>query len=80
LNPDVSLKIIGYGDIAEEQMRPERIGTSRSQIVKGLLVAKGVSASRLISSGSKERPPEIPKGSPEWLSRCVRFEPFIPDK
>jgi outer membrane protein OmpA-like peptidoglycan-associated protein len=80
LNPDVSLKIIGYGDIAEEQMRPEGIGTSRSQIVKGMLVDKGVSASRLVASGSKERPPEIPKGSPEWFSRCVRFEPFIPTK
>jgi outer membrane protein OmpA-like peptidoglycan-associated protein len=80
LNPDVSLKIIGYGDIAEEQMRPEGIGTSRSQIVKGILVTNGVSASRLVASGSKERPPEIPKGSPEWFSRCVRFEPFIPTK
>jgi outer membrane protein OmpA-like peptidoglycan-associated protein len=80
LNPDVSLKIIGYGDIAEKQMRPEGIGTSRSQIVKGILVTNGVSASRLVASGSKERPPEIPKGSPEWFSRCVRFEPFIPTK
>jgi outer membrane protein OmpA-like peptidoglycan-associated protein len=80
LNPDVSLKIIGYGDTAEEQIRPEWIGLSRSQIVKGLLVARGVSASRLVASGSKERPPEIPKGSPDWFSRCVRFEPFIPDK
>jgi outer membrane protein OmpA-like peptidoglycan-associated protein len=80
LNPDVHLKIIGHGDIVGERTRSQNLGLSRSQVVKGLLVTRGVSDSRLVSSGSKELPPEIPKGSPAWFSRCVRFEPFIPEK
>jgi outer membrane protein OmpA-like peptidoglycan-associated protein len=79
-NPDVNLRIVGHGDIVGERTRLEVLAASRAQVVKGILAARGINAARLISSGSKELPPEIPQGSPEWFNRCVRFEPFIPDK
>jgi outer membrane protein OmpA-like peptidoglycan-associated protein len=78
LNPDVSLRIIGHGDIAEIKSHSGGLGASRAKIIRELLVSKGISASRLSSSGSSLAP-QVPKGSPTWFSRCVRFEPFLPN-
>ena len=76
LNPEVTLKIIGHGAPAEAAA----LRQLRAQRVKQSLVARGVNAPRLIVGETQERPSEIPKGSPAWLSRCVRFELFVPDK
>ncbi len=80
LNSDVSLRIVGHGDSAGEHTRTKNVALSRAKAVEKFLVARGISASRLVSIGSNDQPPEIPKGSPSWLSRCARFEPFISDK
>lgn len=75
---ELNLKIIGYSDVSGTLSRKKELAIGRAQSVKQLLVSAGVDPARLETSSSLTLPPNINRSQPLWLSRCVRFEPFIP--
>lgn len=77
-NPGVHLRIIGHTDYIGYQPKNQELGIQRARVVQQALIAEQIEPSRLHVSGSAELPPGITPDRPLWLSRCVRFEVFIP--
>ncbi|MBF2019415.1 MAG: BON domain-containing protein [Hydrococcus sp. C42_A2020_068] len=77
-NPGVHLRIIGHTDDTGDRPKNQDLGIQRARLVQQALIAEQIEPSRLHVSGSAELPPGVTPDRPLWLSRCVRFEVFIP--
>jgi outer membrane protein OmpA-like peptidoglycan-associated protein len=77
-NPDVNLKIIGHTDSVGTLESNKKLGLRRASSVQQALVSKGINPQRLQIEPSTAPPGDVPLNQPSWLSRCVRFEPFLP--
>jgi outer membrane protein OmpA-like peptidoglycan-associated protein len=77
-NPRVHLRIIGHTDYRGGQSSNQELGIRRARMVQQALIAEQINPARLHISGSTELPPGVTADRPLWLSRCVRFEVFIP--
>jgi outer membrane protein OmpA-like peptidoglycan-associated protein len=78
-NPDLQLRIIGYSDEQGELTRNQTLAIARALAVKKALVTETqINHQRLHTSSGIGRPPGVTLGHPLQLSRCVRFEVFIP--
>lgn len=76
-NPDVHLKIIGHTDSVGSQEKNQQLGLQRASSVQQAIVSQGIEPQRLHISGSTKLPTQVTPNQPSWLSRCVRFEPFL---
>jgi outer membrane protein OmpA-like peptidoglycan-associated protein len=77
-NPRVHLKIIGHTDYKGNKPQNHELGLQRARIVQQALIAENVNPARLNIIGSNKLPPGVTSEQPLQLSRCVRFEVFIP--
>lgn len=78
--PLLNLRIIGHSDRSGSRSINQKLGLDRAQTIYQQAIAKKVNPQRLQVESSLELPPDTPQSQPLWLSRCVRFEPFIPGK
>ena len=78
--PLLNLRIIGHSDRSGSKSINQKLGSQRAQIIYRQAIAQKVNPQRLQLVSSLELPPDIAPGDPLWLSRCVRFETFIPEK
>ncbi|MDJ0902011.1 MAG: OmpA family protein [Xenococcus sp. MO_188.B8] len=76
--PLLNLRIIGHSDRSGSKSINQKLGSQRAQIIYRQAIAQKVNPQRLQLVSSLELPPDIAPGDPLWLSRCVRFETFIP--
>ncbi|MGB7441340.1 MAG: BON domain-containing protein [Coleofasciculaceae cyanobacterium] len=74
----VNLKITGHTDARGQLRENQRLARKRAITVRDALVKEGIAPERLEISGTTQLPPDVTANQPLWLSRCVRFEPFIP--
>ena len=77
-NPDVNLKIIGHTDSVGTKKSNQKLGLRRASSVKEALVSKGINPQRLQIEPSNASPEDVTIDQPSWLSRFVKFEPFLP--
>jgi outer membrane protein OmpA-like peptidoglycan-associated protein len=77
-NPQVHLKIIGHTDRQGTKTQNQELGINRARIVQQALLAEQINPARLHVVANTELPPGITKEQSDRLSRCVRFEVFIP--
>jgi outer membrane protein OmpA-like peptidoglycan-associated protein len=75
--PQLNLQLVGYSDRSGSQQQNLELGRERARAVREALISLGVSPARLQITASAELPPDVTPSQPLWLSRCVRFEPFI---
>ena len=78
--PLLNLRIIGHSDRSGSRSINQKLGLERAQNIYQQAIAKKVNPQRLQVVSSLELPPDTPQDQPLWLSRCVRFETFIPVK
>ncbi len=78
-SPTLNLKIIGHSDRIGSKSHNQKLILERANNVYQELIAIGVDPNRLKILTSEQFPPDVTPGQPLWLSRCVRFEPFIPE-
>jgi outer membrane protein OmpA-like peptidoglycan-associated protein len=78
VNPRAHLTIIGHTDYRGQTNQNQELGIKRALVVKQALMALQVHPDRLHISSSPQLPPDMTAEQPLWLSRCVRFEVFIP--
>ena len=78
--PLLHLRIIGHSDRSGSRTINQKLGLERAQTIYQQAIAQKVNPQRLQIVSSLELPPDISPGQPLWLSRCVRFETFIPGK
>ena len=78
--PLLHLRIIGHSDRSGSRTINQKLGLERAQTIYQQAIAQKVNPQRLQIVSSLELPPDIAPGQPLWLSRCVRFETFIPGK
>ncbi len=78
--PSLNLRIIGHSDRSGSRSINQKLGLERAQTIYQQAIAQKANPQRLQVVSSLELPPDTPQGQPLWLSRCVRFEPFIPGK
>ena len=76
-NPDVHLRIIGHTDVVGSKEQNQQLGLQRARSVQQAIVNQGIESQRLHISGSTKLPTDVTSNQPSWLSRCVRFEPFL---
>lgn len=78
LYPDIHLRIVGYTDSMGSATDDSRLALQRANAVKQVLEARGISPTRLQTSGSTEVPPGVRSDQPQWLQRLVLFDPYLP--
>ena len=78
--PLIHLRIIAHSDLSGSRSINQKLSLARAEIIYQKAIAKQVSPQRLQVITSLESPPDVLQGQPLWLSRCVRFEAFIPGK
>ncbi len=78
--PLLHLRIIGHSDRSGSRSINQKLALERAQTIYQQAIAQKVNPQRLQIASSLELPPDIPQDQPLWLSRCVRFETFIPGK
>ncbi|MGK7892249.1 MAG: OmpA family protein [Xenococcus sp. (in: cyanobacteria)] len=78
--PLINLRIIGHSDRSGSRSINQKLGLERAQAIYQQAITQKVNPQRLQIASSLELPPDTPPGQPLWLSRCVRFETFIPRK
>ncbi|MDJ0599709.1 MAG: OmpA family protein [Crocosphaera sp.] len=76
--PRIQLIIIGHSDATGSVSQNEALAKARAKAVEQILRQNKVDAGRLKVAVSLESPPGVTTDQPLWLSRCVRFEIFIP--
>jgi outer membrane protein OmpA-like peptidoglycan-associated protein len=76
--PDLHLRIIGHSDETGQAERNQVLGLERAQFVQRIFVNQAINPKRLFISSSSSPPPNLTVNQPLHLSRCVRFEPFVP--
>lgn len=74
------LKIIGHADSQGQQPKNQQLGIQRARVVQQALIDEQINPARLQASGTTALPPDVTPEQPLWLSRCVRFEIFIPNR
>lgn len=77
-HPRIHLIIIGHSDATGSVGQNEALAKARAKTVEQILLKNKVDARRLKVSVSLQSPPGVTTDQPLWLSRCVRFEIFIP--
>ncbi|MDJ0576029.1 MAG: OmpA family protein [Xenococcaceae cyanobacterium MO_234.B1] len=75
--PSLNLKVIGHSDNQGLASANQKLALERANNVYQQAIARGVNPKRLEVVASVQRPPDVAPDQPLWLSRCVRFEPFI---
>jgi len=78
-NPQVHLKIIGHSDRQGQEVKNQQLGIQRARLIQQALIDEQINPARLQAMGSTKLPPNVTPEQPMWLSRCVRFEIFIPN-
>jgi len=73
-NPDVRVEIAGYTDNVGSPRANERLSLLRAESVKTWLIRKGISATRLITTGFGNRNPIAPNTTAEGRSKNRRIE------
>ena len=76
--PTLNLKIIGHSDSRGSNSFNQKLILERANTVYQTAIAQGIDANRLKIINEDLLPPDITPDQPLWLSRHVRFEPFIP--
>jgi outer membrane protein OmpA-like peptidoglycan-associated protein len=76
--PNLHLRIIGHSDETGQAERNQILGLERARFVQRIFVNQNINPKRLILSSSSSPPPNLTVNQPLHLSRCVRFEPFVP--
>ncbi|MEM6445991.1 MAG: OmpA family protein [Cyanobacteria bacterium P01_D01_bin.123] len=76
--PDTRLRIIGHSDTSGVPQTNQLLALRRAQTVKYALELIGIEPTRLEVVGIGEPPRGVDTSQPNWLSRCVRFEPLRP--
>lgn len=76
--PEAHLKIIGHVDLWGNLEQNRLLSQQRADGVKKMLIEAGIEAKRLETQGIPTPPPNQPSDASPALSRCVRFEVFIP--
>ncbi len=76
--PTLNLKIIGHSDSRGSNSFNQKLILERANTVYQTAIAQGIDANRLKIINEDLLPPDITPNQPLWLSRHVRFEPFIP--
>jgi outer membrane protein OmpA-like peptidoglycan-associated protein len=79
-NPQLHLKVIGHADISGEAGQNRQLKEKRSANIKIALTKLGIAAERIQALASSAPPPALSNRDSLALSRCVRFEVFIPNK
>ena len=77
-HPTLNLKIIGHSDSRGSNSFNQKLILERANTVYQTAIAQGIDANRLKIINEDLLPPDITPNQPLWLSRHVRFEPFIP--
>ncbi|MDJ0682248.1 MAG: OmpA family protein [Xenococcaceae cyanobacterium MO_167.B52] len=77
-HPTLNLKIIGHSDSRGSNSFNQKLILERANAVYQTAIAQGIDANRLKIVNEELLPPDITPDQPLWLSRHVRFEPFIP--
>jgi outer membrane protein OmpA-like peptidoglycan-associated protein/cell division protein FtsB len=77
-NPRVHLRIIGHTDYKGNIPQNQDLGIQRARIVRQALLVENINPARLNVVASAQLPPGVTPEQPLQLSRCVRFEVFIP--
>ncbi len=77
-NPDVKVRIIGHTDAVGLRERNQFLAKERANSVQQALIEQGIEAQRIKIMASSNLPPGVTPEQDLWLSRCVRFEPFLP--
>lgn len=77
-NPKVYLRIIGHTDYKGPQAKNQMLGMQRARLIEQALLAEQINPARLQVISSPKLPPGVTPDHPLWLSRCVRFEVFVP--
>ncbi|MDJ0533959.1 MAG: OmpA family protein [Xenococcaceae cyanobacterium MO_207.B15] len=76
--PSLNLKVIGHSDRQGSTSVNQKLALERANSVYKQAISQGVNPDRLEVIGSLQLPPDITYEQPLHLSRCVRFESFIP--
>ena len=79
-HPTLHLRIVGYTDRIGDRKSKEKLGMNRARTVKQALISQGISDERLEVTSRLSLPPGLTTNSPEWLSRSVFFETFLPSE
>ncbi len=79
-HPTLNLKIIGHSDSRGSNSFNQKLILERANTVYQTAIAQGIDANRLKIINEDLLPPNVTPDQPLWLSRHVRFEPFIPQK
>jgi outer membrane protein OmpA-like peptidoglycan-associated protein len=77
-NPQVHLRLVGYSDSVGNKESRQKLAIARARTVQRELIAQGVNPARLHLDSSTSRPRMQAADFPNWLSRCVLFEAFLP--
>jgi outer membrane protein OmpA-like peptidoglycan-associated protein len=77
-HPQLNLRLIAHSDRGEKSIYQGKLARQRLDNIKNSLITRGVDRDRLKLEVSDRNPPNLKDDSSEWLSRCVRFESFIP--
>jgi len=76
--PEIHLMVIGHSDKIGNRAQNQQLSLQRGMVVKRALESMGVPPGRLQVFGTAKSPPDVKASSPPELSRCVRFEQFMP--
>ena len=76
--PQLNLRLIAHSDRQGTLAHNQKLSQARLHNVRTKLIAEGVDPARLKLEVSDTNPPDVEDDGPLWLSRCVRFESFIP--
>jgi outer membrane protein OmpA-like peptidoglycan-associated protein len=79
-NPQLHLKIIGHADASGEESKNRQLKEKRAANIKVALAELGIGVDQLLTLTSDQLPPLVSDRKSLALSRCVRFELFIPEK
>ena len=77
-HPRLHLKIIGHSDGTGKLSTNQELVIKRASSVQQALIDKEINPARLHISGTPKPPLDFTSNQPLWLTRCVRFEVFIP--
>lgn len=79
LNPNATLKLVGYSDLAGSQEQRMEIAIKRARAVRDALMGLGADGARIVVSASKTPPPDIETNKKVMdEARCV-IATLIPD-
>ncbi|MDJ0647366.1 MAG: OmpA family protein [Xenococcaceae cyanobacterium MO_188.B19] len=78
--PTLNLRVIPHSDSKGSKSFNQKLTLERAKTVYQTAISQGVDPNRLEIVSEELFPPDVTPDQPLWLSRHVRFEPFIPEK